>query len=103
MAGVSALLTFTILCAFAVVVGSLTVHRIRTNFDREVAVAGDNLAGLLQVEVTGSYIEGFKLKVVNPPDLNKFAGSEDAVVRILNCLSNEGTRSDTLAKSLHVS
>jgi two-component system OmpR family sensor kinase len=88
LAGVSALLTFTILCAFAVVVGSLTVHRIRTNFDREVAVAGDNLAGLLQVEVTGSYIEGFKLKVVNPPDLNKFAGSEDAVVRILSDAGN---------------
>jgi two-component system, OmpR family, sensor kinase len=88
LAGVSALLTFTILCAFAIVVGSLTVHRIRTNFDREVAVAGDNLAGLLQVEVTGSYIEGFKLKVVNPPDLNKFAGSEDAVVRILSDAGN---------------
>jgi two-component system OmpR family sensor kinase len=70
------------------VVGSLTVHRIRTNFDREVAVAGDNLAGLLQVEVTGSYIEGFKLKVVNPPNLNKFASSEDAVVRILSYAGN---------------
>jgi two-component system OmpR family sensor kinase len=88
LAGVSALLTFTILCAFALVVGSLTVHRIRANFDREVAVAGDNLAGLLQVEVTGSYIEGFKLKVVNPPNLNKFAGSEDAVVRILSDAGN---------------
>jgi two-component system, OmpR family, sensor kinase len=84
LAGVSALLTFTILCAFAVVVGSLTVHRIRTNFNREVAVSADNLAGLLQVEVTGSYIQGFKLKVINPPNLNRFASSEDAVVRILS-------------------
>jgi signal transduction histidine kinase len=84
LAGVSALLTFTILCAFAVVVGTLTVHRIRTNFDREVAVSADNLAGLLQVEVTGSYIEGFKLKILNPTNLNKFASSEDAVVRILS-------------------
>ena len=49
LAGVSALLTFTILCGFALVVGSLTVHRIRTNFDREVAVSGDNLAGLLNL------------------------------------------------------
>ena len=88
LAGVSALLTFTILCAFAIVVGSLTVHRIRTNFDREVAVAGDNLAGLLQVEATGSYIEGFKLKIVNPPNLNKFASSEDAAVRILSDAGN---------------
>jgi signal transduction histidine kinase len=84
LAAVSALLTFTILCAFALVVGSLTVHRIRTNFDREVAVSADNLAGLLQVEVTGSYVEGFKLKVLNPPDLDRFARSEDAVVRILS-------------------
>jgi two-component system, OmpR family, sensor kinase len=65
-------------------VGSLTVHRIRTNFNREVAVSADSLAGLLQVEVTGSYIQGFKLKVVNPPNLDKFASSEDAVVRILS-------------------
>jgi signal transduction histidine kinase len=77
-------LTFTILCAFALVVGSLTVHRIRMNFNREVAVSAGNLAGLLQVSVTGSYIEGFQLKVVNPPNLNKFANSEDAVVRILS-------------------
>jgi two-component system, OmpR family, sensor kinase len=84
LAGVSALLTFTILCAFALVVGSLTVHRIRTNFNREVAVSADNLAGLLQVKVLGSYIEGFRLEVVNPPNLNRFASSEDAVVRILS-------------------
>ena len=84
LAGVSALLTFTILCAFALVVGSLTVHRIRTNFNREVAVSASNLAGLLQFEVRGSYIEGFRLKILNPPNLDRFAGSEDAVVRILS-------------------
>jgi two-component system OmpR family sensor kinase len=83
LAGVSALLTFTILCAFALVVGSLTVHRIRTNFDREVAVASDNLARLLHPEVTGSYIEGFRLNL-NPSILDRFASSEDAVVRILS-------------------
>jgi signal transduction histidine kinase len=84
LAGVSALLTFSILCAFALVVGSLTVHRIRTNFNREVAVSADNLAGLLQFKVLGSYIEGFRLEVVNPSNLDKFASSEDAVVRILS-------------------
>ena len=84
LAGVSALLTFTILCGFALVVGSLTVHRIRSNFNREVAVSGDNLAALLRVQVTGSYIEGFKLTVVSPPNLNSYAKSENAVVRILN-------------------
>jgi signal transduction histidine kinase len=84
LAGVSALLTFTILCAFALVVGSLTVHRIRTNFNREVAVSADNLAGLLQFKVSGGYIQGFTLEVVNPSNLDKFASSEDAVVRILS-------------------
>ncbi|HEY2631464.1 MAG TPA: HAMP domain-containing sensor histidine kinase [Solirubrobacteraceae bacterium] len=83
LAGVSALLTFTILCAFALVVGSLTVHRIRTNFDREVTATGDNLAGLLHPEVSGGYIEGFKLNL-NPSILDKFASSEGAVVRILS-------------------
>jgi HAMP domain-containing protein len=37
LAGVSALLTFVILCGFAVAIGSLTVHRIRSDFNREVA------------------------------------------------------------------
>jgi two-component system, OmpR family, sensor kinase len=83
LAGVSALLTFTILCAFALVVGSLTVHRIRTNFHREVIATGDNLAGVLHPEVTGGYIEGFKLNL-NPSILDKFASSEGAVVRILS-------------------
>jgi signal transduction histidine kinase len=83
LAAVSALLTFTILCAFALVVGSLTVHRIRANFNREVAVSGDNVAGLLQPEVTGSYIEGFKLKISNQGVLARIAESEDAIVRVM--------------------
>lgn len=83
LAAVSALLTFTILCAFALVVGSLTVHRIRTNFNREVAVSGDNVASLLQPEAKGNYIEGFKV-VVNQRELGRVAESEDAVIRIMN-------------------
>ncbi len=68
LAGVSALLTFTILCAFALVVGSLTVHRIRSNFNREVAAATTNFASFLQVSVTGNQAEGFTLHVTNPPE-----------------------------------
>src|SRR5262249_20154141 len=81
LALVSALLTFVILCAFALVVGSLTVHRIRADFNREVAAAASDLAGLLQVEVTGSGAEGFGIRVRT--NLNRFAVSEHAVVRIL--------------------
>jgi two-component system, OmpR family, sensor kinase len=54
LAGVSALLTFTILCAFALVVGSLTVHRIRSDFDRQVVQTGEQLASQLRVTVKAS-------------------------------------------------
>ncbi len=84
LAGVSALLTFTILCAFALVVGSLTVHRIRSNFNREVAAATTNFSSFLRVSVTGNQAEGFTLHVTNPPDLNQFANSEHAAIRILS-------------------
>ena len=36
LAGVSALLTFVILCAFALAIGWITVHRIRADFNRQV-------------------------------------------------------------------
>ncbi|HEY7932800.1 MAG TPA: HAMP domain-containing sensor histidine kinase [Solirubrobacteraceae bacterium] len=84
LATVSALLTFVILCVFAVAVGSLTVHRIRTDFNREVAVSAGDFAGLLQVTIHGNRLEGYKLLVVNPPDLNAFAAREHAVIRILS-------------------
>jgi two-component system, OmpR family, sensor kinase len=83
LALVSALLTFVILCGFALVVGSLTVHRIRSDFNREVAAAASNLAGLVEFEVTGNYSEGFGLRLVSPPNLDKFAASDHAVIRIL--------------------
>ncbi|HEX4116707.1 MAG TPA: HAMP domain-containing sensor histidine kinase [Solirubrobacteraceae bacterium] len=84
LAGVSALLTFTILCAFGLVVGTLTVHRIRSNFNREVAAATTNFSSFLQVSVTGNQAEGYTLHVTNPPDLNRFASSEHAAIRILS-------------------
>jgi two-component system OmpR family sensor kinase len=77
LAGVSALLTFVILCGFALVVGSLTVHRIRSDFNREVAVYAGNLAGLLRIEVTA----GDTLRV--QPNLEQYAAPEHAVIRIL--------------------
>jgi two-component system, OmpR family, sensor kinase len=88
LAGVSALLTFTILCAFALVVGSLTVHRIRSDFNREVAGSAANLTSLLRMSVSGSEAEGFRLRVVNPPNLDQFAATDHAVIRILNASGN---------------
>jgi two-component system OmpR family sensor kinase len=81
LAGVSALLTFVILCAFALIVGSLTVHRIRSDFNNEVAASADDLAGLLQIEVTGNYSKGFLTEV--RPNLNEFASPEHAAITVL--------------------
>jgi two-component system, OmpR family, sensor kinase len=43
LSAVSALLTFVILCAFAVAIGSLTVHRVRADFNRQVAETASEL------------------------------------------------------------
>ena len=81
LAVVSALLTFVILCGFALVVGSLTVHRIRSDFNNEVAISADELDGLLQIGVTGSQAEGLHLVV--RPNIDEYAAPEHAVVRVL--------------------
>ena len=52
LAGVSALLTFVILCGFAIAVGSLTVRRIRSDFNRQVAETAAQLPSQLSIEVT---------------------------------------------------
>ncbi len=81
LAVVSAALTFVILCAFALVVGSLTVHRIRADFNREVTASADALYGLLQIGVTGTYSEGFTVSV--RPNLDEFAAPDNASIRVL--------------------
>jgi two-component system OmpR family sensor kinase len=81
LAVVSAALTFVILCAFALVVGSLTVHRIRADFNREVTASADALYGLLQIGVTGTYSEGFTVSV--HPNLDEFAAPDNASIRVL--------------------
>ena len=51
LAGVSALLTFVILCAFAVAIGSFTVHRVRSDFNRQVTDTANQLASQLNIKV----------------------------------------------------
>jgi two-component system, OmpR family, sensor kinase len=80
LAGVSALLTFVILCAFALIVGSLTVHRIRSDFNREVSADAVDLAGLLQVGVSGNYTQGF---TINVPNLDESAAPDHAAIKVL--------------------
>ncbi|HLM85787.1 MAG TPA: HAMP domain-containing sensor histidine kinase [Solirubrobacteraceae bacterium] len=75
LAGVSALLTFVILCVFAVAIGSLTVHRIREDFNRQVVESTEQLRNQLYITV-----DPFRIS----PSLSYFAGPDDhAEIRIL--------------------
>jgi two-component system OmpR family sensor kinase len=81
LAGVSALLTFVILCGFAVAVGSLTVRRIRSDFNGQVAETASQLPTQLSIKVNPTT---FQIVGINPPlqDLAEPEGS--AVIRILS-------------------
>jgi two-component system OmpR family sensor kinase len=80
LAGVSALLTFVILCGFAVAVGSLTVRRIRSDFNSQVAATASQLPSQLSIKVNPGT---FQIVGIDPPlqDLAEPEGS--AVIRIL--------------------
>jgi signal transduction histidine kinase len=76
LAGVSALLTFVILCAFAIAIGSLTVHRVRADFNREVQDAANQLPSELRITVPPLKIE---------PSLGYFASASDhSAIKILS-------------------
>jgi signal transduction histidine kinase len=74
LAAVSALLTFVILCAFAVAIGSLTVHRIRADFNRQVLDAANRLPTQLKISVVA------RRHVIIEPALGYFASSPDHTV-----------------------
>jgi signal transduction histidine kinase len=74
LAGVSALLTFVILCAFAVAIGSLTVHRIRSDFNRQVAESARELPSQLHITIE-------PLRILTP--LADFT-SNGAVVKVMS-------------------
>ncbi len=73
LAAVSALLTFVILCGFALAIGSLTVHRIRSDFNRQVSDTAHDLPHQLRITY-----EPFR--IITP--LNDFTANR-AIVRIL--------------------
>ncbi|MGA2452833.1 MAG: HAMP domain-containing sensor histidine kinase [Solirubrobacteraceae bacterium] len=83
LAGVSALLTFVILCAFAIAIGSLTVHRIRSDFNRQVLETAERLGNELGIERLIEPVTG-TVRLRTTPSLTYFANrSDDAVIRIL--------------------
>jgi signal transduction histidine kinase len=76
LAGVSALLTFVILCVFALAIGSLTVERIRSDFNREVLETAEGLPSELRISID-------PLRITSP--LEDFASRADrAEIRILS-------------------
>jgi hypothetical protein len=75
LAAVSALLTFVILCAFALAIGSLTVHRIRADFNRQVSETAREL--VYQSHITFSHTGKIETPLVD------FTTSH-AVVKILS-------------------
>jgi two-component system OmpR family sensor kinase len=80
LAGVSALLTFVILCAFAVAIGSFTVHRIRADFNRQVKDTANELPTQLNIKVSPG---NARRAVTITPALAAYAAPADhAIVRI---------------------
>lgn len=83
LAGGSALLTFVILCAFAIAVGTLTTQRIRDDFDRQVRDAADRLAENARPEFETDPFTGqlnYRRIGIN---LDTYAQSPSGFVRVL--------------------
>ncbi len=80
LAGVSALLTFVILCAFAVGIGSFTVHRVRSDFNRQVTDTANQLASQLNIKVAATSLH--RAVTIEPPLAAYAAPADHAVVRI---------------------
>ncbi|HEY2543302.1 MAG TPA: HAMP domain-containing sensor histidine kinase [Gaiellaceae bacterium] len=64
-----------ILCAFAVAIGSLTVHRIRADFNRQVTEKGEQLHSQLKISV-----DPLRRVITIRPELAYFASSSEHVV-----------------------
>jgi signal transduction histidine kinase len=79
LALISAALTFLILCAFALVIGQLTVSRVRSDFRNETKNAAAELGDRLAVDfslATGTTYLG--------PDLRVYSAANDAVIRVFD-------------------
>jgi signal transduction histidine kinase len=77
------LLTLVILLGFAAIVGVLTTRSIRSDFEREVAAAADDL----RKEIHPAYVDaetGPPVRLIkDSPDLDDYAASQDAVIRVV--------------------
>jgi two-component system, OmpR family, sensor kinase len=98
LASVSALLTFVILCAFAVAIGSFTVHRIRSDFNRQVGDTIGQLATQLNITVTQN---GERRAVTISPPLAAYAAPADhAILRLFTLGGTTIAKEPSNARSL---
>jgi two-component system OmpR family sensor kinase len=68
-----------ILCAFAVAIGSLTVHRIRADFNRQVTDSADQLPSQLSIKITPP---NYRTVTVQPPLVDFASPADHAAIRI---------------------
>ena len=80
LAGGSALLTLTILLAFAIVVGTLTTQRIRRDFNVRVSQGADQLRDRVQESTSFNLIDGY---TISRQSLVAFAAADKALVRLV--------------------
>jgi two-component system OmpR family sensor kinase len=79
LAVVSAALTFVILACFAIVIGQATASRVRSDFNNQVAAAVDDLSDRFSFHV----VDGGNGLALDGPDLDLYAASTGAVIRVL--------------------
>jgi two-component system, OmpR family, sensor kinase len=73
-------LTFTILCAFASAIGSLTVRRIRSDFNREVETTARGLPKQLSIRVNPAT---YRIESIVPPLQDLVTPPHSAAIRVL--------------------
>ncbi len=78
LALISSALTFLILCGFALVIGQLTVNKVRANFDNATANAASQLSQRLRIVVQSTN------SISISPDIDLYAASNDAEIRLFN-------------------
>jgi two-component system, OmpR family, sensor kinase len=87
-----------ILCAFAIAIGSFTVHRIRSDFNRQVSDTANQLPSQLDIKVAAA--NSSRAITISPP-LSAWAAPEDhAIVRIFTLGGTVVSQEPTSAPSL---
>ena len=93
LAGTSALLTFAILLAFAIVIGQLTASRVRSDFGNETKAAVAELTDRLKITIRPNST------LIQPP-LDLYAAPNHAVIRILRRYTGDFIAGTTRAPNL---